>query len=78
MVRAKVFSFIVKDKGIVLHGDVKFCEKCVTGSTGKYILDLRDGIDFLRFIALLRAQRLDTQWIVSSFLGMMKVPLIQD
>ena len=44
---AKVFSFIIEEKRIVLHGDVKFSEKFVNGSAGKYVLDLRDGVDFL-------------------------------
>ena len=40
---AKVFTFVVEDKGIVLHGDVKFSEKFVTGLTVKYVLDSRWG-----------------------------------
>ena len=62
-----------------MHGDIKFGEKFVTGLTGKYVLDSRDGVDFaLNLMALLRAQELDTQRIVLSFLGMIKVPLIQE
>ena len=41
-----LFAIVVEDKGIVMDGDIKFCEKVVTGLTGKYVLDLRDGIYF--------------------------------
>ena len=30
-----------------MHGDVKFSEKFITRLTGKYVLDSRDGVDFL-------------------------------
>ena len=43
---AKIFTFIVENKGIVLHGDVKFSEKFVTGATGKHVSDLRYWVDF--------------------------------
>ena len=43
---AKVFTFVVEDKSVVLHKDVKFDEKFVNRSTGKYVLDLRDWVDF--------------------------------
>ena len=44
---AKVFTFDVEDQSIVLHRDVKFGEKFVTGLTGKYVLDSRDGVEFM-------------------------------